>query len=528
MNIQKKLSTIIAVIFVLFVTYSSALAEEVVYYADATAADQGTTGIRTIKGLADAIGSTKNATIVLAKNSNSTGTTYTVSKSITITSNINLKVEPGALVSIATNKILTINGPFESSRNKVFSCSGTGKVVFGASAVDTIDPTWFGFSTTATAVNNTIYFHQAVASMAAGHNLIIPPGTFPITNIVFNPPNDSRLTCYGILQGDAAGIAFLIGSATGTTPTYRLHISNLYVTSSAKDHTPGRVGVEVRNVEVSYIHIRTIAYYETGLKVLGSGYDTTYNSFYFGTFWDNKYTIHLLEESNGAVNENNFFGGSTSWAGREDTTGFRHIWIDYSDHSNPNNNRFWGFSMESGTSTGSGYGTGIYCEGGGNQFYGPRFEMGTGDTRAYFTSHSSDNVLFYGIGSNTMAADIVDNGQRNKFFLNSENRLSGNASTGILGIANESGDGYKVLNILDHTKANSMMSVDGYGDIYHGVNKVVSARSTGWTTMAGTAVKNNGSINTDLITASDANIQALAKAVKALMDALIAHGLIGP
>ena len=50
---------------------------------------------------------------------------------------------------------------------------------------------------------------------------------------------------------------------------------------------------------------------------------------------------------------------------------------------------------------------------------------------------------------------------------------------------------------------------------------------TGWTTMAGTAVKNNGAINADTITATDGNIQALAKAVKALMDALIGHKLIG-
>lgn len=63
--------------------------------------------------------------------------------------------------------------------------------------------------------------------------------------------------------------------------------------------------------------------------------------------------------------------------------------------------------------------------------------------------------------------------------------------------------------------------------LYIGGSQVISTRNTGWTTMAGTAVKNNGGINADTITSSDANMQAMAKALKGVVDALISHGLIG-
>lgn len=56
--------------------------------------------------------------------------------------------------------------------------------------------------------------------------------------------------------------------------------------------------------------------------------------------------------------------------------------------------------------------------------------------------------------------------------------------------------------------------------------KVVGAGVAGFVTSAGTAVKDASTINADTITATDGNIQALAKVVKALLDALLAHGLI--
>jgi hypothetical protein len=61
---------------------------------------------------------------------------------------------------------------------------------------------------------------------------------------------------------------------------------------------------------------------------------------------------------------------------------------------------------------------------------------------------------------------------------------------------------------------------------YNGV-QVLAARETGFTTAVGSANKNASGINVGTITASDANIRAVAAWVKALHDALATHGIIG-
>ena len=49
---------------------------------------------------------------------------------------------------------------------------------------------------------------------------------------------------------------------------------------------------------------------------------------------------------------------------------------------------------------------------------------------------------------------------------------------------------------------------------------------TGWVTMAGTAAKDNSAVNADSITMSDANLRLVAKAVKGILDALLARGIL--
>jgi len=49
---------------------------------------------------------------------------------------------------------------------------------------------------------------------------------------------------------------------------------------------------------------------------------------------------------------------------------------------------------------------------------------------------------------------------------------------------------------------------------------------TGWVTMAGTAATDNSAVNADSITMSDANLRLVAKAVKGIIDALLARGIL--
>ncbi len=81
-----------------------------VTYSASAMADQGLTGTRTLKGLATSIGSSKQATIVLSHTSSGNTTTYSMSQSVTLTSNITLKIEKGDCIKYSHGKTLTING----------------------------------------------------------------------------------------------------------------------------------------------------------------------------------------------------------------------------------------------------------------------------------------------------------------------------------------------------------------------------------------------------------------------------------
>lgn len=84
------------------------------------------------------VGTTNKVTVVLIPG------TWTIDDDLTITSNISLKVQPGALLTISTTKTLTINGPFDAGLYQVFSCKGTGKVVFGIASAREAYSEWWG------------------------------------------------------------------------------------------------------------------------------------------------------------------------------------------------------------------------------------------------------------------------------------------------------------------------------------------------------------------------------------------------
>jgi hypothetical protein len=58
--------------------------------------------------------------------------TWTITKNLTIPANITLKPGKGTVIAIADNKTLAINGGIEAGTSEIFSCSGTGKVVFAS------------------------------------------------------------------------------------------------------------------------------------------------------------------------------------------------------------------------------------------------------------------------------------------------------------------------------------------------------------------------------------------------------------
>ena len=103
-----------------------------VYYPDYSAADQGVTGSNnTIKYAVDTIAA-NSGTIFLRHNSGATTTTYTLSTSETIPSNINLIIENGALISIDNAITLTIYSPANikaAPNQQIFTGAGTVSIV---------------------------------------------------------------------------------------------------------------------------------------------------------------------------------------------------------------------------------------------------------------------------------------------------------------------------------------------------------------------------------------------------------------
>jgi hypothetical protein len=58
--------------------------------------------------------------------------TWTITQNLTIPANITLKPEKGAVIAIGNTITLTLIGGVEAGAYEIFSCSGTGKVVFGS------------------------------------------------------------------------------------------------------------------------------------------------------------------------------------------------------------------------------------------------------------------------------------------------------------------------------------------------------------------------------------------------------------
>ena len=134
------------------------------YFPDPAQADQGATvGLATIKDFVDSIGTSKKATIVVSRGSVGNTTTYTLTTSETIPSNITLKMEPGAILDGAGT--LTINGPFEAGLSQCFGSSIT--VTFGSGAIEYDLAEWWGIDGTADNV-------QINVALAAYSNTYLP------------------------------------------------------------------------------------------------------------------------------------------------------------------------------------------------------------------------------------------------------------------------------------------------------------------------------------------------------------------
>lgn len=168
------------------------------FYPDYTNTDQGTTGNgNSVDDILTEVGATTKATLYFAHNSGSTETTYAFSTSSTITENYTCVFEPGALLSVATSKIVTINGPVKAGAWQIFT--GAGRVDFPDSRE--ILSSWFtSLSEAVRHIDNSEVTLKVTAAETLSANLTVPTTTTysPIRGaIITDDASDATLTING-------------------------------------------------------------------------------------------------------------------------------------------------------------------------------------------------------------------------------------------------------------------------------------------------------------------------------------------
>jgi len=170
------------------------------FYADPDETDQGAAGDgNTIKAFVDAV-STNTATICLRHNSGSATTTYTLTTSETIPSNITLEREDGAIIDgVGT---LTINGPFKSGLSQAFGSSIT--IAFGDGFIKEVYPQWWG-AVGDGATSNTAAIQSALDSGAV--TVCISDGEF-LTGALTVPSTVKRIYGDGTITASGTITAY--------------------------------------------------------------------------------------------------------------------------------------------------------------------------------------------------------------------------------------------------------------------------------------------------------------------------------
>ena len=190
--------------------------------------------------------------------------TYSVSTNLTLPATLHIKAERDAIFAIATAITLTINGGLEAGPYQIFSCTGTGKVVFGQAM--TIYPEWFG-AVGDGSTNDLAKMQSALSSTYKGSTIQLGPKSYYCSGAAYWPDMDGIT-----LKGAGRGVTkWIINSANDygimfnalTSPVTRNGITIKDMTFQGRDdlvNLPGKIlrtyettnGLTLDNVEFKY------------------------------------------------------------------------------------------------------------------------------------------------------------------------------------------------------------------------------------------------------------------------------------
>jgi parallel beta-helix repeat protein len=176
--------------------------------------------------------------------------TWSISSDLIVPANITLKLVHGAVLSIGDAANLTINGSMEAGLYQVFSCTGTGKVVFGAGGGQVV-PHWWG----AKGDGSNDDTPHLKAALATGRKVYLPSVSIPASQyykISDTLDIQSNQTLYGDGSGsiikqlttDIAGVR-LVNANNGVVHDIHVKAPNvpIYLNNSSK--------CTIRNCQVS-------------------------------------------------------------------------------------------------------------------------------------------------------------------------------------------------------------------------------------------------------------------------------------
>jgi len=250
-------------------------------------------------------------------------------------------------------------------------------------------------------------------SMSSPH-LVIPQGTAytGTDGLVFDLPDGSTMEFFSkIVSNRSGGAAVVIGSNERNCFGYR--VTGLDVRRQTDDLASSSQGVILLNTVWSHIDARWIQGFTEGLRVQatqGNG-GVSHCQVKLGQMANNKTGIRLTASGDGYGNENTFYGGSfANFSDIGTPTGLVGIQIEHNAAHAHNNNRFFGPSLENGTTDA----VAAFIEGYNNVIYQPRLE----NPAALFTypiifGANSHQCAVVGSSYGLWRSNIQDNGTDN-------------------------------------------------------------------------------------------------------------------
>jgi hypothetical protein len=242
----------------------------------------------------DAIGSSEKTLVIPNEQS--------VTADKAVPSNVALRFTRGGSLNISTAVTVTINGHLAAGLHKIFTCAGTGKVVFGAASIPEIYPEWWGIDGTA----DDVQIQQAIEAAWNVYVVCLQNKPYYLNAGLTMSRDFTSLRCRGgeanlITSQDIDGITI---SATVFMENVLIQKTGGASTKYGIKFTDGAHYCNFNNVAAYYFK------YNFGFVSSTTG-GVVWNDFrHLQGYGAVTAEIYMSTSGSGFVNENKFWGGS--------------------------------------------------------------------------------------------------------------------------------------------------------------------------------------------------------------------------